>query len=226
MARTGTSVWRRALWWRALWRRAFRPACAVLVLFLTGVASAEVIDRVMAIVDGHLITLSDVKRAVTLHLVDREGAPAGEAVALERLIDRVLILQEVERYAPPEPERAAVDTEVGTVERRIGNANLTSTLAEVGATESWLRQWVRDDLRMHAYIDQRFAGAAEPTDEELENYFRQHPDEFNANGKEMNEASARQMARTRVMATRRDVLVNDWLAGLRRRAEVVRPAAR
>ena len=71
---------------------------------------------------------------------------------------------------------------------------------------------------MHAYIDQRFAGAAEPTDEELENYFRQHPDEFTRNGQEMNEAPARQLARTRVMATRRQVLVDDWLTGLRRRA--------
>ena len=81
-----------------------RVRCALLALILTAAAaaSAEVIDRVMAIVDGHLITLSDVRRAMTLHLVDRDGPPAGEAAALERLIDRMLILQEVERYAPRE----------------------------------------------------------------------------------------------------------------------------
>jgi hypothetical protein len=197
-----------------------------LILMAAAAASAEVIDRVMAIVDGHLITLSDVRRAMTLHLVDRDGAPVGEAATLERLIDRVLTLQEVERYAPPEPERAALDTQVSDVERRLGAGNLVSTLSAVDASEAWLRQWVRDDLRMRAYIEQRFAGAAEPTDEELENYFRQHPDEFTRNGQEMNEASARQLARTRVMATRRQVLVDDWLTGLRRRATIVRPAAR
>jgi hypothetical protein len=201
-------------------------ALLALLLVAAAAASAEVIDRVMAIVDGHLITLSDVRRAMTLHLVDRDGPPAGEAVALERLIDRMLILQEVERYAPPEPERAALDTQLRDVERRLGNGDLVSTLSDADASEAWLRQWVRDDLRMHAYIDQRFAGAAEPTDEELENYFRQHPDEFTRNGLEMNEASARQLARTRVMATRRQVLVDDWLTGLRRRATIVRPAAR
>ena len=206
--------------------RRVRYALLALLLVAGAAASAEVIDRVMVIVDGHLITLSDVKRAMTLHLVDRDGATAGEAVALERLIDRVLILQEVERYAPPEPEGAAVETQVRDVERRVGNGNLVSTLSDADASEAWLRQWVRDDLRMHAYIDQRFAGAAEPTDEELENYFRQHPDEFTRNGQEMNEAPARQLARTRVMATRRQVLVDDWLTGLRRRATIVRPAAR
>ena len=206
--------------------RRVRRAVLVLILMAAAAASAEVIDRVMAIVDGHLITLSDVRRAMTLHLVDRDGAPAGEAVALERLIDRMLILQEVERYAPPEPERAALDKQVSDVERRLGNGNLVSALSDVDASEAWLRQWVRDDLRMRAYIDQRFAGAAEPTDDELENYFRQHPDEFTRNGQEMNEASARQIARTRVMATRRQVLVDDWLTGLRRRATIVRPAAR
>ena len=206
--------------------RRVRRALLVLILMAAAAASAEVIDRVMAIVDGHLITLSDVRRAMTLHLVDRDGAPAGEAVALERLIDRLLILQEVERYAPPEPERAALDTQLRDVERRLGNGDLVSTLSDAAASEAWLRQWVRDDLRMRAYIDQRFAGAAEPTDDELENYFRQHPDEFTRNGQEMNEASARQLARTRVMATRRQVLVDDWLTGLRRRATIVRPAAR
>ena len=206
--------------------RRVRRTLLVLILMAAAAASAEVIDRVMAIVDGHLITLSDVHRAMTLHLVDRDGAPAGEAAALERLIDRVLILQEVERYAPPEPERAALDTQVSDVERGLGNGNLVSTLSAVDASEAWLRQWIRDDLRMRAYIEQRFAGAAEPTDEELENYFRQHPAEFTRNGQEMNEASARQLARTRVMATRRQVLVDDWLTGLRRRATIVRPAAR
>jgi hypothetical protein len=206
--------------------RRVRHALLALILTAAAGASAEVIDRVMAIVDGHLITLSDVRRAMTLRLVDRAGAPAAEAAALERLIDRVLILQEVERYAPPEPDRAAVETQVRDVERRIGNGALVSTLSDVDASEAWLRQWVRDDLRMRAYIDQRFAGAAEPTDEELENYFRQHPDDFTRNGQEMNEASARQLARTRVMATRRQVLVDDWLTGLRRRATIVRPAAR
>jgi hypothetical protein len=206
--------------------RRVRRALLALILTAAAAASAEVIDRVMAIVDGHLITLSDVRRAMTLRLVDRDSAPAAETAALERLIDRVLILQEVERYAPPEPERAALDIQVRDVERRVGSGNLVSTLSDVGASEAWLRQWVRDDLRMRAYIDQRFAGAAEPTDEELENYFRLHPDEFTRNGQEMNEASARQLARTRVMATRRQVLVDDWLTGLRRRATIVRPAAR
>ena len=206
--------------------RGARRTALVLILTAAAAASAEVIDRVMAVVDGHLITLSDVRRAMTLHLVDRDGGAAGEAIALERLIDRVLILQEVERYAPPEPERAALDSEVRAVERRVTSGDLVATLTEVGASESWLRQWVRGDLRVRAYIDQRFAGAAEPTDEELENYFRQHPDEFTRNGQEMNEATARQLARTRVMATRRQVLVDDWLTGLRRRATIVRPAAR
>lgn len=201
-------------------------ASAILAVCLAGVASGEIIDRVMAIVDSHLITLSDVRRAMALHLVDRDGTMASEDAALERLVDRVLVLEEVDRYAPPEPERAQIDTDVRDVERRLGSGNLTSTLSDVGASEEWLRQWVRDDLRIRAYIDQRFAGAAEPSDEELENYFRQHPNEFTRNGQDMTEASARQLARTRVMATRRQVLVNDWLTGLRRRADIVRPASR
>ena len=209
-------------------RRVLSCLAAVTLLFgaAAGLARPEVIDRVQAIVDGHLITLSDVRRALALHLVDGAAASSGEPAALERLIDRVLILQEVERYAPPEPDRGAIDAQVRELERRLGSGELASRLSAVGASDAWLRQWVRDDLRMEAYVNQRFAGAAEATDEELENYFRQHPDEFTRNGQDMSEASARQLARTRVMAIRRQVVVTEWLAGLRRRADIVRPVAR
>jgi len=209
-------------------RRLLSSLAALTMLFgaASGVARSEVIDRVLAIVDGHLITLSDVRRALALHLVSSGDAPSGEAAALERLIDRVLILQEVERYAPPEPDRAAIDAQVRELERPFATGELASRLSAVGASDEWLRQWVRDDLRMQAYVEQRFTGAAEPTDEELENYFRQHADEFTRNGQEMSDASARQLARTRVIAVRRQVVVTDWLAGLKRRADIIRPVAR
>jgi len=42
--------------------RRVRHALLALLLTAAAAASAEVIDRVMAIVDGHLITLSDVRR--------------------------------------------------------------------------------------------------------------------------------------------------------------------
>jgi hypothetical protein len=180
---------------------------------------AEVIDRVLAIVDGRLITLSDVRTTITLGLVP----PALDA-ALERWIDRVLVLQEVERFAPPDPAAAAVDQRVRDVEQRFGPDTLADTLKALGVDQHWMRQWARDDLRVEAYIEQRFAGSMEPTEDELENYYREHRAEFRRDGGDALPADAHPTARKRVMAARRAALMADWLTGLRRRADIVRTA--
>ena len=65
----------------------------------------------------------------------------------------------------------------------------------------------------------------QPTDEELESYFREHRAEFAGNGQELTEAVAQQLARERVIAIRRRALLTDWIAGLRRRADISRPAS-
>src|SRR3982750_1414944 len=76
-------------------------------------ARAEVIDRALAVVGGQLITLTDVIAARDLRLVPAQAAPDPIRAVLSKLIDRELVLAEVERYAPPEPTGEAVDAEVG-----------------------------------------------------------------------------------------------------------------
>lgn len=201
-----------------------RTALALaIVLAAAAPARAEVIDRVLAIVDGTLVTLSDVRAALVLQLLPAAGADPVET-ALDRWIDRLLVLQEVERFAPPEPAPGEVQVRLADVLSRLGPPEARrDRLQALGASEAWLRGWVRDDLRIQAYIDQRFSGALEPTSEELENYVRANPGEFEE-GRAISPADAQAMARTGVMAARRRALVTDWVQGLRRRAEIVRPA--
>jgi hypothetical protein len=135
------------------------------------------------------------------------------------------VLQEVDRFAPPEPDASAVADRVSAVLSRLGSPEAAARrLGDLGVNAEWVRQWVRDDLRIKAYVEQRFSGALEPTSDELENYFRQHRSDFVRDGVELPAAEAQALARDRVMATRRRVLMADWLDGLRRRATIVRPA--
>jgi hypothetical protein len=197
---------------------------AVLLLSVN-VARADVIDRVLAVVNGHLITLSDVRRVVDLGLVTGGRSADSGAAVLSQLIDRRLVLEEVERYAPPEPDPATIVARVTQIQRQAGGqAGLDARLSALGVDRSWLEQWVRDDLRTHAYIEQRFAGAMEATDEEVENYLRQHAGDFVRNGQPLPVRDAQSAARERVMAARRQALTTDWLDGLRKRAEITRPA--
>lgn len=155
---------------------------SVLLLIAVGVANAELIDRVLAVVNGDLITLSDVRGARELGLMAPGSAADPIQGVLSQLIDRALELDEVDRYQPPEPAAEAVDVEVQAVRSRFPSpAAFEAALTHAGMDVQRLRQTVRDNLRIRAYVDQRFLAVDD----------------------------------------RRQQLIDDWLAGLRRRGEIV-----
>jgi hypothetical protein len=192
---------------------------ALIALLLSASPGAEVLDRVLAVVSGDLILLSDVRAARAFGFVTIEGAdPDGQALA--RLIDRALILAEVERFAPPEPEAAAVDKGVAAVSERFASQDaFAAALAQAGIEERHLREYVRQDLRMNAYLDQRFTSIP-PADEEIGRYYREHPDLYTRDGSLIPFETARPEIVRLLTAQSRGALVQDWLSGLRRRADI------
>jgi len=121
-----------------------------------------VIDRLLAVVGGDLIMLSDVNAARDLGLVT--PAPSADPVreVLSRLIDRQLQLSEVERYAPREPTPEEIDAEVQKVRARFPSQEaLDAVLARSGMALPRLLEWLREDLRIQAYLDQRFSNVAD-----------------------------------------------------------------
>ena len=204
-------------------------ASAALVAIFASAARADIIDRVVAVVDGHLITMSDVRTITALHLLDPSSpaspVEAGRDPGVEHLIDRILVLEEVERYAPAPPDDKAVDARLATIAEASGlAAQLEERLHDLGVSPAWLRQWATDSLRIRAYVDQRFGNVVQPTDEELEAYFREHQSDFA--GKDVNDATVQLTARTAIVAGRRRAVLTEWITGLRRRADVMRPEGR
>lgn len=148
-----------------------------------GSPAQEVIERVLAVASGKIIMLSDVRAAMDLGLVDTEGASDPLREALTRLIERALVLAEVDRYLPPEPSAADVDRRFESVIARFrSRPSLAAALARLGIDESQLRERLREDLRIQAYLDQRFVAGT---------------------------------------SDRHRALVDEWVTGLRRRAEIV-----
>jgi hypothetical protein len=127
----------------------------------TGAASAETIDRVLAVVAGQLITLSDVNAVRDLGIITASSnSPDPTKDVLSKVIDRELMLAEVERYAPPEPDTADIDREVAKVRARFPSAKaFDDVLARSGFDLNHVREIVRQNLRLQAYLEQRFAVA-------------------------------------------------------------------
>jgi hypothetical protein len=186
-------------------------------------AESELIDRIVASVSGELIMLSDIRAFITFDLVEVTGVPDSDEVAIQQLIERRLILDEVERYIIGEPPMSRVGEQMVEIRRRFGSdARFRDALANVGFTEEDLAQVLRENERMRAYLDERFASAGQPTDEEVLAYYQQHRDEFARGGVRPSFESIRDAVRQQVLAEGRAGLIDDWVAGLRRRATILR----
>jgi hypothetical protein len=199
-----------------------RVALTLLVLLASiGSGRAQVIDRILATVGGSLILQSDVAAAVRFGLISPPSGVDPVQWTLDRLIERKLMLTEVERYAPPEPDRAVIDKRLQAIDERIGSGEkLDAIIRETGMTVEQLRLFVRDDLRLEAYLQQRFGGFYQPTEDEIVRYYREHAEQFLRGGTLIPFNDAREQARIAVMSQRRAAAVREWLAGLRRRTEV------
>jgi hypothetical protein len=193
---------------------------ALVVLALVGVAPplrAELVDRVMAVVGTAVVTLSDVRAAEAFGLTPG-GAPAE---VLAALIDRELMLGEVDRSAAPEPESAVLDRRLAQIQARFSSrARYEQALARTAMTEVRLRAVVSETLRIETYVDRRFGSSAQPAPDEVLRYYREHPAEFTRAGRLAPFDEVQAATQQKLAADRRRELVVEWLDRLRRRGQV------
>jgi hypothetical protein len=204
-----------------MWRLARRGSLLAIALFSVTL-SAQLIDRVLAVVAGTPITLSDVNAALTFGFVsETPGTSDPIPSALDRLIERQLQLAEVNRYVPAEPTTEAIDARLATIRARFANeAAFTAALAQTGTTERHLRAAIRDSLRIDTYLQERFGGNYQPGDAELTRYYRAHEADFTRSGGLAPFETVREEVKRRVIAERLDALVRNWITDLRRRSEI------
>jgi hypothetical protein len=193
-------------------------ACLVIT---ASAAAQQLLDRIVARVNGAAITLSDVRAAIGLGIVN-EAEGATEAAAAESMVDRQLVLAEVARFAPPEPPAADVDREAARMTAFAG-PRLADLMTATGVDDARIREIARDTLRIRAYQDQRFGATVQLTEEEVAQYYRIHPEEFTRNGVLAPFAEAEPRARERASAERRANTVAQWVSDLRGRADIAIP---
>lgn len=130
-------------------------------------ASAETLDRILAVAAGHVIMQSDVRAFVDLQLTaaatDAEDRNARDEQVLTYLIERRLVLDEVDRYVVADPPAADVERRLAAVAARFRSGEeLAAVLARVGYTTDDLRQVLQDDARRDAYVASRFGPGGAP----------------------------------------------------------------
>jgi hypothetical protein len=140
-------------------------------------SSAQEIDRLLAAVNGKVITALDLQTARTLNAVlelGRSEQPQSEREELDKLIQQELIRQEMENYPIPE---AHVDEAVNKKIKELKTAyaeigGLPVLLRQLGLAESELRDKVKTIVLAEMFVTLRFGPFVTVSPAEVESYYQ------------------------------------------------------
>jgi len=208
-------------------RQGLRRSCvaATLALCLAAgggpLAAAELVDRVLAVVSGTVITLSDARIATAFKAVDTAGAADPMAATLRWLIDRQLVLDEVSRFDTADTDKARIAEGLARIRAAFPSDDAFAlALERLGLDQAAVRRWVVDTIRMRDYLARRFDTMFPPTDDELLDYYTGNRVRFSRGGVLLSFDDAREVVREVLQQERQRQAVDSWLARLRRRANI------
>ena len=189
----------------------------------------EIVDRLAAVVNDRVITLSDVEWS----LIDRpSAAPPGSAPRkkimaerLDELIEQELVAQEVEKEPLPSLTDQQINAGLKELESRHGGR--TQLLAEVtrrGLGPEHLRAMVRRQLNVAAFIEIRFRPFVVVTPDEVNAYYRSTLiPELQKQG--ISEAppvdDVRDQIEKLLVEQKVDAELDKWLSGARKRSRII-----
>ena len=197
--------------------------CVTVALAASGTSlhASEVLDRVIAVVSGTIITLSDARAAIAFGLVDVAGQRDPVATAMEWLVDRQLVLDEVSRYESADLDSVQVDAVFAEVRRKLETGRtFDAALAQFGLDQDGARRFVRDTVRVQQYLKRRFESILPGTDDELRERYAARKSQFVRDGRLLSFEEARDLVQADLQDERRVLAVDAWLARLRRRTDV------
>lgn len=134
--------------------RIFFAAFAIVALFVVPTEVQQLLDRVVARVGQTPITQTDVDAAAAFGVIDRQ---AGDPV--KQMIDRRLILAEVNRFPPPEPDFRVVQDLMVKMKATAG-PEVNAVMKRTGVDDKRLSELARETLRIRVYLLQRFGNSA------------------------------------------------------------------
>jgi len=170
------------MWFLALRRLNIAGACLVLAtLCWAGAASvrAEVVNKIVATVDGEPITLHQVKLFAQGVRGRQFGAQMGQSELLEALITDKLIQKEVSDKGIIVRDED-VDRYIEAIMQRnnIDQDKLREALAAQGLTFQGYRTQIREEIERDQLISKEIRGKVSVTPEEVQRYYESHLAEF------------------------------------------------
>ncbi|MGH9795712.1 MAG: hypothetical protein ACRD5G_13150 [Candidatus Acidiferrales bacterium] len=136
-------------------------------------AQSKVVDRIVAIIEGDLITLSEVRELGAFNRLTGGNQPS-DAEMLERLINQWIVTKESEgaRFAGIDAEALERAYHELAAEFSSGEA-FQARLRELGIDEAAVRRQLRRQLLLEGYLDQKYRFLVRIDDSSIEAYYRE-----------------------------------------------------
>jgi hypothetical protein len=204
-----------------------------IILLLASLAQAQVVDRMVAVVNKRVILESELDQAARVEFLLQDKpigslTQADRAAVLERLIDRALLDQQIVNPAMLDPTPAELAAKVKEVRSGVPGAESDerwkAVLAGYGLAPEDLEEQLTAQFRILRFVDLRFRGLVRVEKDAIAAYYQ---DRFLPEVRKRNVA-APALAEVsdkieQILAEQRiDDLLNNWLKTLRAQAHIER----
>ena len=201
-----------------------------LLLLMVASAGAEVIDRIAVGVGNSVITASDLDREIRvtafLNGMPPDFTPAGKRGTAERMVEQKLIRRELDlsRYPAPDPSMAEPAVDQFKKAHYPSDAEFERAMAGAGVTLQELKDQILWQMTLLQFVGTRFRPGVQVGDKDIQDYFDKtvrsvaqaaHP------GEPVSLDAFRDQIEETLTGQRADKELDNWLADVRRRTEIV-----
>jgi peptidyl-prolyl cis-trans isomerase SurA len=205
----------------------------VMVLLLAGLGQAQVVDRMVAVVNKQVILESELDQATRVELLLQSKpierlTQADRMAVLERLIDRSLLDQQIVNPAMLDPapqELAAKIKEVReSMPGAVSDAGWNGILAGYGLTQADVEEQLTSQFRILRFIDLRFRGLVRVEKDAIARYYQERflPEVRKRHAAEPKLSEVSDKIEQILVEQRIDELLSNWLKTLRAQAHIER----
>jgi peptidyl-prolyl cis-trans isomerase SurA len=199
---------------------------ALLALLLASPVYAVTVDRIAAVIDQQVLTVSEVNQIAEMRFFPRVAGRSDDEYRrdiLEALIAQALRYRDVERFGPQEIPKDSIEARLVEIQRRFASpAEFEASLARAELTLDELRALIKRQLQVKAYIQDRFAPLIFVASDDITAYYNgPWRQQRVARGLPIPPlADVREEIRTLLRSRQLDQQVETWTTQLRARANV------
>ena len=198
----------------------------LITLFLAMPALGVTVDRIAAVIDQQVLTVSEVDQMVQIRFFPRVAGRSDDDAhhdVLEALIAQALRYRDVERFGAQDIPKDSIEARLVEIQHRFASpAELDAALARAELTPDELRTLIKRQLQVEAYIQERFAPLIFVANEDIAAYYngpwRQQRLARGLPVPPLNDV--REEIRTLIRSKQLDEQVETWTTQLRARANV------